>query len=104
MVGAISGMDDPPVNVMAMILSNTSIRITWEPPALAREGKGIITYNVSYGASQNYFNEISNLTNDTIIELDNLQPGNRYFITVEAVYDGITCGSVQLNATTAISK
>ena len=99
-----SGMDDPPMNVIARALSNTSIWITWEPPVLASEGKEIITYNVSYDVFQHNFNEISNLTNNTTIELENLKPGMQYFITVEALYNGVTCGSVQVNATTAVSK
>ena len=91
-----SGLDDPPTNLTAMTLSSTSIRVTWGPPAIADAHK-IVMYNVSYDS---LVYEISILTNDTTIELDNLEEGTEYLITIEAVYDGITCGSAQANATT----
>lgn len=94
-----SGQDEPPTNLIATTLSSTSIRVTWGPPGFASEDK-MITYNVSYDAPY----EISMLTNDTTIDLDKLDEGIVYFITVEAVYNGITCGSAQVNATTIKGK
>ena len=94
-----SGLDDPPTDLIAITLSSTSIRVTWGPPAIASADK-MITYNVSYDAPY----EISMLTNDTTIKLTDLEEGIQYFVTVEAVYDGITCGSAEVNATTIIGK
>ena len=94
-----SGQDDPPTDLVAITLSSTSIRVTWGPPEFVSENK-TITYNVSYDAPH----EISMLTNDTIIELVDLEKGMQYFFTVEAVYDGITCGYAEANATTIIGK
>ena len=92
-----SGQDEPPTNLRATTLSSTSIRVTWDPPEFATADK-IITYNVSYNAPY----EISILTNDTTIVLIDLEECTEYFVTVEAMYNGITCGSTQAMATTVI--
>ena len=98
-----SGADEPPTNLTASTLTSTSIRVTWDPPEFATADK-IITYNVSYDAPESSVYGNSTLTNDTIVVLGNLKEGIEYFIIVEAMYDGITCGSAQVNATTAVGK
>ena len=92
-----SGQDEPPTNLTATTLSSTSIRVTWDPPEFATADK-IITYNVSYNAPY----EISIFTNDTTVVLIDLEECTEYFVTVEAIYNGITCGSAQAIATTVI--
>ena len=94
-----SGLNEAPTNLTATTLSSTGIRVTWGPPEFTNDSQ-FFTYNVSYDAPH----EICNLTNDTTIELVGLEEGTKYFITVEAVYNGITCGFAQTNATTLIGK
>ena len=94
-----SGQDEPPTNFAAATLSSTSIRVTWDPPAFATADK-IVMYNVSYDALY----KISMLTNDTTVVLIDLEECTEYFVTVEAMYNGITCGSAQAIATTVIRR
>ena len=58
----------------------------------------VTNYNVSYNAPY----EISILTNDTTVVLIDLEECTEYFVTVEAMYNGITCGSAQVIASTVI--
>lgn len=55
---------------------------------------------MSYDALESFVNEISIMTDETTVDLMNLEEGIQYLITVEALFDNITCGSAEINATT----
>ena len=73
----------PPLNIVAVNTSSTSLWVTWEPPQATERNGIIISYTVTYtssGASA----EMSEATSNTEISLEGLNIFQLYNVTVSA--------------------
>ena len=85
-----TGPDEPPQNVMAMAISSTKVKVSWEEvPAINQNGE-ITTYEIQYVPLETFEGQIStdtvNTSNGSVLmmELTGLQEYVEYTISVRA--------------------
>jgi len=79
--------DGPPANVVATVLSSTSIRVTWDPLSTLSL---VTNYIISYGGDESFADDGSETVNQssTSTTINGLEEFVSYNITVRAVYSG----------------